>query len=284
MRVSLIFVLCMTILPIYHILVNEAAAQSDVECVSWRMDSQERTRDNGIVTSYELICSRNGMKLSDIELVFVSVRRGENNGEIVEAYTKELYEVNGAYRVDIYSGRYERIVLLAKTRVGEKQFYAKALLNGFGESGKIDPEATRIEVVHNWPQLYLSGEEYYYYVQTGTPLNIHIENAAQIKEPQVMHIIENNTPTGARMSEDGGFYTYTPPHDETLSQTGYSAKNDLVFVVELENGSSAVSLYLPVHRAYYGQISLNGGLAVIAASALFCFVSVLYYGRRFRWN
>ena len=99
-----------------------------------------------------------------------------------------------------------------------------------------------------------------------------------------MHVFENNAPIGTLTLGDTGFYTYTPPHDKILSRAGYSAKNDLAFVVELEDESGAVSLYLPVYRAYYGQISLKGGLGVTAASALLCLVSVLYCGGRFRWN
>ena len=299
MRVAFIFVLWTVITPILLGSISEAAESMPAGCARWRMSGQERTRDGGMTTSYELVCPQENMELSDVELVFISTRRDGKSGEISEIYKKTPSGVDGAYSVEIYSGRSERIVLLAKVRVGEKLFYAKTLLNGYGQSGKMDPEATRIGKLPDWPQLRLAGEEYFYRAQTGTPLDVHIEsgpkvdgpkvngpkvNGPKVDGPQVMHVIENNMSVGTRTLGDAGFYTYTPPHDKTLSRAGYSAKNDLVFVVELEDGGDIVSLHLPIHRAYYGQISLRGGLLVTASSALLCLASVLYNGRRFRWN
>ena len=276
-RVILILALWVAMFPVFP--GSLPAAGSDPgEYVRWRMTGQKRTRDNGVATSYELAGSRGDMKLSDVELIFISTRRAGAEGKITEAYAKNLTEAGGAYHVDIYSGRYERIALLAKARGGEKRFYARTLLNGYGESGKTDPEAARIEKIPDWPQLRLAGEEYFYRAQTGAPLNIHIENG-----PRAVRVFENNSPIGIQALADTGFYTYTPAHDKTLSRAGYSAKNDLAFVAELENGD-AVSLYLPVYRAYYGQTSLGAGLGVAVASAIFCLGSVLWRGRKFRWN
>ena len=279
MKFSLLFVLWIAMLPVSLGSFAEAAEFSLIRCAWWRMAGQVRTRDNGIVTSYELICSQDDMKPSDVEMIFISTRRAGAGETISEIYTKDVSETKGAYRVDIYSGRYEKIELLSKIRVGEQQFYTKALLFGYGESGKTDPEATRIETMPNWPSFRLVGEEYFYRPQTGIPLNVHIENG-----PQVMQIFVNNAHVGTETLGDTNFYTYTPPHDKTLSRAGYSAKNDLVFAVELEDGRGVVSLYIPVYRAYYGQISLKGGLGVTAASALLCLASILYSGGRFRWS
>ena len=277
MKFGIIFIVLALIFPFFHSSIVEASKSNNLDCVWWQMTEQDRTLDNGVVTSYELICSRSDMKLSDIELVFISSIWDKESGEPAKAYKKDLSELDGKYRVDIYSGRSERIVLLAKMRSGGKTFYARALMNGYGQSGKPDPEATEIGKTPDWPQLRLSDEESYYRAQTGMPLNINIENG-----PQLVHIIENNTPIGTQELEKNGFYTYTPPHDEALSKSGYSAKNDLTFAAEIENG--VTSLYLPIYRAYYGQISLKGGLAVIAISASLCLASVLNHGRRFRWN
>ena len=278
MKFSLILLMILALIfPFFYNSIANAAESNNLDCVWWQMTGQDRTQDNGVVTSYELVRSRNDMELSDIELVFISSIWNKDSGEPAKVYTKDISELNGKYRIDIYSGRSERIVLLAKIRSGEKTFYARTLVNGYGQSGKPDPEASEIDKIPDWPQLRISGEESYYRAQTGTPLNIYIENG-----PQLIHIIENNTPIETQELDNNGFYTYTPPHDEALSKAGYSAKNDFTFAAESED--SVVSLYLPIYRAYYGQISLKGGLAVIAFSASFCLVSVLNRGRRFRWN
>lgn len=249
------------------------------EHVWLRMAGQERTGDNGVKTSYELMCSSRSMKISGLELFFFSTTRREAGGVVTEIYTKDFSELNGKYYVDIYSGRPEKIALFAKANVGEQRFYAGTLLSGYGQSGKMDTEARLIETMPDWPRLNLAGEEFFYYAQTGTPLNIRIENG-----PQAMGVFENNTFIGARALDGAGFYTYTPPHDKKLSHGGNSAKKDLVFVVAPDDGRGAVSLYLPVYRAYLGQISVKGGLGVMAASAFLCLVLVLYRGRRFRWR
>jgi hypothetical protein len=284
MKFSLIFALYIVVwIAMFPVSPGSAAEMTGfgpVDHIWWRMTGQERTRDNGVVTSYELIFSRSrdDMKLSDVEMVFISTKLDGTGEKISDVYTKNLYEIDGKYRVDIYSGENEQIALLAKARTGEKQLYARTLLRGYGQSGKTDPEATRIDTILNWPKLRLANEEYFFRAQAGTPLNVHIENARAI------HIFENNTFIGTLTPDDTGFYTHTPPHDKELSRAGFSAKNDLVLVAALENGSVAVSLYLPVYRAFYGRVSLKGGLGVTAASALFCLASVLYRGRRFRWK
>ena len=279
MKFTLFFTLCATMLTVSPCLTAEATEPNTVEYVWLRRAKQERTRDNGVNTSYELLYSRNDVRLSGAELVIVSTTRPEAGGEVSEVYTKTLSEVDGKHCVDIYSGRYEKIAILAKASVGEKYFYAGTLLSGYGQSGKSDAEATRIDAVPDWPRLLLAGEESFYYAQTGTPLNVRIENG-----PEVMGIYENNAFIGTMALDNAGFFSYTPPHDKALSQGGNSATKDLVFVVELKDGRGVVSLYLPVHRAYLGQVSLKGGLGVMGASAVLCLVLVLYRSRRFRWR
>ena len=279
MKFTLIFAFWIAVLQISPSSAAEAADSGPVDYVWWRMTGQEWARDGGVVTSYELVFSRSrgDIKLSDAEVVFTSTRRGAG-GAASEIFTKDISQIDGTYHVDIYSGRNEKIVLLAKARAGEKQFYAGTLLRGFGQSGNTDPEATRIETMPYWPRLLLVGEEYFYRAQTGAPLNVHIKNA------KTMHIFENGALVGALAPSEAGFYTYTPPHDQELSRAGFSAKNDLVFVAVIENENAVISLYLPIYRAFYGQIDLKGGLGVTAASALLCLASVLYSGRRFRWK
>ena len=281
MKFTMIFAFYIAWIAMFPVSQGATAAESSpVDHIWWRMTGQERTRSNSVVTSYELLFSRsrNDMKLSGIEVILISTKRGGAGEKISEIYAKDIYEIDGTYRVDIYSGGNEKFVLLAKARAGEKQFYARTLLRGFGQSGATGHEATRIEAIPDWPKLRLAGEEFFFRAQTGTPLNVYIENA------EVVHIFENSTLIYTLTPDDATFYTYIPPHDTALSRAGYSAKNDLVFVAELKNGSDTVSLYLPVYRAFYGRISLKGGLGVTAASALFCLASVLYRGRRFRWK
>jgi hypothetical protein len=44
------------------------------------------------------------------------------------------------------------------------------------------------------------------------------------------------------------------------------------------------SFYLPVYRAYYGQIDRRSGLAVLAASMLAALAWVGWRGRKFQWR
>lgn len=256
-----------------------AEARDGASCLWWRMAGQQRTRDNGVMTSYELRGPHGAVALSDVEVVFKTTERNGASGAMPDIYAKDISSADGGYRVDIYSGRYERIEILAKARIGGKIFYAKTLLNGYGQSGKIDPKARRLHTMPNWPKLSLGGEEFFFRAQAGTPLKTHIAGG-----PPAVGIYLNDTYIGTQKNDGEGFYVYTPAHDKKLSAAGYSAWNNLVFVAEPEDGRGVVSLYLPVCRAYYGQVSLRGGLALIGASTLFCFASVWYRGRRFRWN
>jgi hypothetical protein len=122
----------------------------------------------------------------------------------------------------------------------------------------------------------------FFRVQAGAELTIRITPA-----PNRLRIFENLVLTERPIVNGEGLYRYTPPHEASLSRSGYGAKKDLLFVADLPGGRDApsrLSFYLPVYRAFYGQISYRGGLAVLLSAILAALALIWHWNRRFPWR
>jgi hypothetical protein len=276
---KIFFILAISILP-YFFTPSDAKAAPAPDCIWWRMIRQERMRDDGISISYELVPPEENAALGDVEVVFISHRRSpEGNAEPPVVFAKKILEAEGAYTLDIYSGRYERIEILARARAGGGWQYAKTLTNGYGQSGRDDPSAERIPAVPDWPSLRIAGESYFYRQQTGQMIRLEGASGAE-----TVDVFEDGVFARGMTGDSDGHCDYVPPHDAALSRQGYSAKKDLVFVADMKHSGEKRSLSLPLYRAYYGQIDLRSGLAVLVAAALLSLGAVLRAGMRFRWR
>jgi hypothetical protein len=143
----------------------------------------------------------------------------------------------------------------------------------------LDPDAERVDAAPEWPNFRLVDWEGYYRAQTGTPISVKIDPLS----PSV-RVFENQFEISVVEADENGAFTYVPPHDKALSRSGASAKKDLIFEAILPDNHGTASFYLPVYRAYYGQTSLKGGLAVMSASVFLGLGFVAAWNRRFRWR
>jgi hypothetical protein len=272
----------LTLLFFYIVIpaVSAPAALPDDEAMDfvwWRITGQGRTPDGGMTVDLELIGPDGA--LDDAEVAYKSTPRHGSGGASsygpVEAYRKKF---NSPF--SIYSGRTERIELMASVLIEGRKFYASAAFSCYGESGRSDQDSERVDTAPGWPSFHLvtdTKSQIFYRAQTGTPVTLSIEGS-----PSSVIVFEKGVPAAAFPGQSGT-YSYTPPHDRELAESGYSAKNDLVFAASLPDGS-VTSFYVPVFRAFYGQINLAGGLAVLASGALLSLGLVWRAGRRFPWR
>jgi hypothetical protein len=250
----------------------------------WKILSQERTADAGMTIAFELVLPQ-GVSPDNADVVYASIpkrRAKELIKEGMTQYRKKIVSDRGAADVTIYSGRTEMIDLRARVSSGERVYYAQAIVNFYGESGLPDPDAEPLGSLPDWPVFRLDGIENYYLAQTGAPVKVSFDGPV----PHAGVFLDGVW--AADVEPDGtGLYSYTAPHDEKLAKSGYSAKKDLVFVASRARpGEPRItsSVCVPVYRAFYGQTSLPGGIAVLCASALAGFGGVVLRGRRFEWR
>jgi hypothetical protein len=182
-------------------------------------------------------------------------------------------------RLSVYSGRTEKIELCAKTCLEGAIYYARTVIHCYGESGNPDLQWKRADAVPEWPGFRFEPQDDFYRAQTGAPITVKC-----VPAPLSVEVFENREAAATLNSNENGVYSYISPHDKNLSQSGYSAKKDLVFVALLPDDSGTASFYLPVYRAFYGQANLKGGLAVLSVIILLSFVFVTARGREFRWR
>jgi hypothetical protein len=173
------------------------------------------------------------------------------------------------------------IDLRGKFSSGGQVYYAQCLFSCYGESGAADPEAERLSGAPDWRSAALPRDDkkFFYRAQTGEEIIV----SSGIPRARVS-VFDNGGFVSALEADDAGIFTYTPPHDKELAKAGYSAKKDIVFGVYLPEERACLSLSIPVHRAFYGNTSLSGGLSVLAVSALAALSAVAARGRKFQWR
>jgi hypothetical protein len=166
--------------------------------------------------------------------------------------------------------------LRARARAGETLYYAATVVYCYGESGKFDPDAERVESAPEWPGFRLLSGGNFYRAQTGTPIFVECD-----PKPLSVLVFENQAVMATAWQDENGAFGYASPHDETLSKSGYTAKKDLVFEARLPGGLGVASFYIPVYRAFYGQTDIRGGLAILSSAVLISLGIVVISGRRF---
>jgi hypothetical protein len=263
-----------------------APADETADFLWWRLTNIDRTSDGGMTAEFELL----GQNSVSAEVLYKSMPRlgygGARDYGQPEIYRKKLNKPDGASTssastVTIYSGRAERIELFASAANGGSGYYAGAIFNCYGESGLSDPDSERVYEAPDWPAFHpAAGKDgqIFYRAETGKPITLVPDFT-----PVSVKVFENTRLAAFLERDQSGGYSYTPPHDEKLSEAGYSAKHDVVFEAALPDGG-AVSFYLPVYRAFYGRANLGGGVAVLASAALASLVFVLQAGRSFPWQ
>jgi len=248
----------------------------------WRMTALERASDGGMTVDFELRSPPGGIS-GGIEIYCLSYPRSGTSSTRAYGqpaiYRKRASGDDGSPSVTLYSGRTEKIEMRAKAVSAGRTYYAKTVVLCYGDSGNFDPDAERVESAPEWPGFDFQGEGNFYRAQTGTPVLVMCDF-----NPPSISVYENEAKVATVTADQDGIYSYVPPHDKELSKSGHSAKKDLVFASPLPGGSGAVSFYLPVHRAYYGNVDVLGGVAVISASAMLSAGLVLVRGRRFKWR
>ncbi|MDR2507044.1 MAG: hypothetical protein LBD67_03480 [Candidatus Accumulibacter sp.] len=246
----------------------------------WRLVNQERNEDGGRTMIFQLegIGKEEGIP----DVIYKSSPRKNRRDRNRTFGPPEFYrKQTGAGQTDfrIYSGRPELIELWARIRRGNGFHYAQTLFAAFGQSGLSDRQSERMESFPDWPAFRLSAGKNFYRAQTGTELTVQITPV-----PVGMRIYENRVPRSNPSVDAKGLYRYTPPHEANLSKSGFSSKKDLLFVADLPDGQGALSFYLPVFRAYYGQISLKSGLAVLLFTVMLSLAFIWFLNRKFPWR
>ena len=242
----------------------------------WRLVNQERNEDGGRTMIFRL--EGLGKEEGVPDVIYKSSQRKNRRDRTLEP--PEFYRKQaGQTDFRIYSGRPELIELWARIRRGNGFHYAQTLFAAFGQSGLSDRESERIESFPDWPAFRLSAGKNFYRAQTGTELTVQITPI-----PVGMSIYENRVLKSKPPVDANGLYRYTPPHEANLSKSGFSSKKDLLFVAALPNRQGALSFYLPVFRAYYGQISLKSGLAILLSSVILSLAFIWFMNRKFPWR
>jgi hypothetical protein len=243
----------------------------------WRLLGQEETPDGGNAFHFALESPPECLPWDDLEIVYRSFPR-QKPGGIHGA--PELYRKNvkpDQTGIVLYSGRPERIELNAKAEKGSQAYYTRTLVHTYGDSGHADPEDERLDSAPSWPGFSMASAGFYR-AQTGAELTLEAD-----PRPARAEIYEDGNLAATQAADGDGRYRYTPAHDPKLLKTWRSAKS-LVFAAELPERQTHFSFYLPVYRAFYGQIDYRGGLAALAVSMLAALAWVGRRGRKFPWS
>ena len=252
--------------------------------MAWQLVEQRKTSDESMLTRLFLNMPSGYATDQAVEVWYQVTPWQRKVSEFKEGppffYTKTLTPVKNGFSLDIKSGGSEKIVLWAKTQINGRPAVAQTLFYSFGHSGHADYEARRIDPVVEENAFDISFDKRFYRVQTGEPISLRLNNSRESNTTVL--IFENGRALDVALSagSDGG-YEYTPPHRDSLSKRGFSAKEDLVFVADLKE-AGIVSLYLPLYRSLYGHLSLSWGLLIAFCSAAFCLWLIKRADKRFK--
>jgi hypothetical protein len=240
----------------------------------WSAAKQERTSDGGVTVTFDLLRPE-GVTLKKADVFYLLIPRQRSGESWAEAYRKAIaIRPDGSLSIEIYSGRVERIDLRGKFEAEGRVYYAQIIFSCYGESGLLDEAAERVVEIPSWNAAKLISGNAFYRAQTGSEISV-----ATGVPGALVRVFKDGVHVADVKADDSGTCAYTPPHDASLAKSGYRAKKDLVF--EITNGDY-LSFSMPVYRAYYGQTSLAGGLALLFTSTLGSLSIMIYKNRRRR--
>jgi hypothetical protein len=228
----------------------------------WRMTAQEIDRDGSMLTVFELMMP-DGKAPGEIAAFYVTYpqigKRSMRRYGPPEAYRKVVgIPANGEKPViTIRSGRSERVELFSRIRSGDDLYYAQTMFTGNGGFEARDMDIERIDRIPDWPAFRFADLDFIR-ARTETPVLIDCDAASE-----TVRVFEDRNLTASVRRGELGLYSYTPPHDEALSQASYTTYKDLVMEAKISDGTGTISLYLPLYRVYYGKISLRHGLVSV---------------------
>jgi hypothetical protein len=250
----------------------------------WRLLGNKETPDGGTLATLALESPPGSLPWEKLEVVYRSFsrrsletcQRRRPEQESPEAYRKKLRP--DRTEITLYSGRPEKIELNARAEKDGRVYYARTFVFAHGESGKNDPESERLDPAPSWPGFSFAHGKGFYRAQAGSELAV--ETDARLK---TIEIFEDGNLVSTQAANGQGRYAYTPPHDVKRLQSFRTDWKSLVFAGVSSDGAR-FCFYLPVYRAYYGQIDYRGGLAALAASMLGALAWVGWRGRKFPWR
>lgn len=255
--------------------------------LAFRLAGQERQQDGGLVFTYDLLPPAAG-PLRDLEAVYGGGRRQGRGASGHFDHPTEFYRlpVSPGRPVSISSGRSELLDIRARARQGSTWYYAQTLANAFGRSKRPETGAERLASAPDWPGFQLIGGEKFYRAQTGQPITLRLAErpAGRPARVTVVESFEGKISAWALPVNAEGLYRHTPAHEANLAKSGYGGQKDVWFVADLPDQQAVISFYLPVYRAFYGQTSPGGGLAVLLAAALATLLWVRRWNRAFPWR
>jgi hypothetical protein len=254
----------------------------------WRLLGQEALRDGGNLLTCALESPPGRVPWDSLEVIYRAFpgRASASSGLAgqVEIYRKKIAPERS--EIVLYSGRPERIELNARAEKDGQSYYARLLVYSHGESGKRDAESERLDSAPSWPGFTLASGGGFFRAQAGSEVTLRALPAALSANirPASVEVFEDGSLVASLPADGEGVYRHTPAHDPKIQNTYRSAWKSLLFAAALPEQRTRFSFYLPVYRAYYGQIDLDGGVSVAAASALAALAWVGWKARKFPWR
>jgi hypothetical protein len=275
-----------TLLVLVMWLVCGAARGAGVDdFLRWRLLGNEETPDGGTLATLALESPPACLPWDRLEIIYRSFSRRSleayqgkrSKPEPPEIHRKRI--APGQTGITLYSGRPEKIELNARAERDGRLYYARTFVFAYGESGRSDPESERLDSAPPWPGFSFAHGKGVYRAQAGSELAL--ETGAR---PEAVEIFEDGSLVSTQTANGEGRYTYTPPHDPKRLKSFRADWKSLVFAAELPERRTRFTFYLPVYRAYYGQIDYRSGLAALAVSMLAALAWVGWRGRKFPWR
>ncbi len=251
----------------------------------WKLEEQKKEESGSMISRFSLNMPNEDSNPESLE-VFVLLRPWQRkNGErfhgALEVYHQNLKSEGGSFNLEWTSMRAETINLWAKAIIDGKNFYAQAQVNAYGKDEEsLDKKKQKFDEPPSWPGLVILEETKIYRVQTGKALNFLLNSPTLRPEADTIFNGTEKTSLPIKNKNNGGPFSYTPPHDKELAQASYAARKDLLLIMRLANDGSMLSFYLPLYRSYYGNSSTAGGLLTLVGGAIVAGLVMLAAKRR----
>ncbi len=154
------------------------------------------------------------------------------------------------------------------------------------------PAASEGRILKTIPHISLISADTYYWHQTGIPLTFtlgtNFQPALFNSALPALNVIENSHIKPVTADKEHPFhFIYTPPLDEKLRQSGYTAFRQDTLFTEISHWKNRYHLTyaLKLHRSRHAYDNHGAGAAVLG-SGIFIFTGMILYKRRTRqwWN
>ncbi|MDR2787195.1 MAG: hypothetical protein LBD06_02310 [Candidatus Accumulibacter sp.] len=255
----------------------DAARGSTIDdFLRWRLLGNVETPDGGTLVRLALESPPECLPWEKLEIIYRSFPR-RSKLEPPEIHRKKIKP--DQTEITLYSGRPEKIELNARAEKDGRVYYARSFVFAYGESGKNDPESESLDSAPSWPGFSFAHGKGFYRAQAGSELALETD-----MRPETVKIFENGSLVSTSVANGEGRYAYTPPHDPERLKSFRTDWKSLVFAAELPERQTRFTFYLPVYRAYFGQIDYRGGLVALAASMFAALAWVGWRGRKFPWR